>query len=301
MGKPCFTLIWGFPRFGTPLAEEIIMRKTIRNIFIFVFVALSCGWFGVFADKNMPPQPVGNSLGMGIWLVFPLLSTIILRFFEKDGWKDTGLKPNFKGNVKWYFSSLLIFPFVTVLVMIIGKLFGWIDFSNFRAEAYFTSFTGLLIVNFVRNFFEEAVWRGYLTAKLLKTKIKDIWLYIIVGGVWSLWHLPYYLFFLPEAAMYEILPVGKFVFVIVSIFTMTVWAVMFIELYRLTGTIWSVVLLHAVEDSVINHLVIDGHITIFAGKEILISPVAGIITTVLYLCIGLLLRKYRIEKESRSG
>ncbi len=62
------------------------MRKTIRNIFIFVFVALSCGWFGVFADKNMPPQPVGNSLGMGIWLVFPLLSTIILRFFEKDGW-----------------------------------------------------------------------------------------------------------------------------------------------------------------------------------------------------------------------
>ncbi len=273
------------------------MNKTIRNISIFVFAAFSCGWLGVLLDKNMPPQPVGNTLGMGLWLVLPLLSTIVLRFFEKDGWKDIGLKPRFRGNIKWYISALLIYPLVTALVLIIGKLFGWIDFSNFRAGVYLTGFIGSLIANFVKNFFEESVWRGYVTAKLLKTKIKDIWLYLIVGGVWSLWHLPYYLFFLPETAMYEILPTGRIIFVIVSIITMTGWSVMFIELYRLTKSIWPVVLLHMVEDSLINHLIIDGHIIITSRKEIFISPVAGIITSALYICVGILLRKYRIARR----
>jgi Co/Zn/Cd efflux system component len=70
---------------------------------------------------------------------------------------------------------------------------------------------------------------------------------------------------------------------------------MFVELYRLTKSIWPVVLLHMIEDSLINHLVIDRHITIVSGKEILVSPIAGIITAILYVGVGLLLRKYRIR------
>jgi hypothetical protein len=69
---------------------------------------------------------------------------------------------------------------------------------------------------------------------------------------------------------------------------------MFVEIYRLTNSIWPVVLLHAVEDSLINPLVIDGHISIVSGMEIFISPISGIIPTSLYLLIGLWLRKRRI-------
>jgi hypothetical protein len=57
-----------------------------------------------------------------------------------------------------------------------------------------------------------------------------------------------------------------------------------------------VVLLHTIQNSLIDHLVIDGHITVVSGKEILISPVIGIITTLLCVCVGLLLRHYRIRK-----
>ena len=71
---------------------------------------------------------------------------------------------------------------------------------------------------------------------------------------------------------------------------------MFVELYRLTESIWPVVLLHTVQNSLIDHLVIDGHITVVSGKEILISPVIGIITTLLCVCVGLFLRRYRIRK-----
>ena len=271
------------------------MNKTIRNIGIFIFVSLSCGWLGLFIDKIIEPQPDEESLGMGIWLVLPLVATLLLRIFAGDGWKDIGLKLNLKGNIKWYITSIIISPLVIAMILIIGKIFGWIDFTNFRTEAYLAGFLGTLIVNFIKNFFEESVWRGYLTAKLLKTKIKDIWLYLIVGGVWGMWHLPYYLFFFPHSAMYEILPVGRFVFAIVSIITIVFWSIMFVELYRLTESIWPAVLLHMVGNSLINHLVIDGHIIIVSGKEIWISPVIGIITTLLYVCVGLLLRNYRIR------
>ena len=277
------------------------MNKTIRNIIIFIFVSLSCGWLGLFIDKIIEPQPTEESLGMGIWLILPLITTLLLRIFAGDGWKDIGLKINFKGNIRWYIISVIIFPLVTALILIIGKILGWINFTNFRVWAYSAGFFGTLFINFVKNFFEESVWRGYLTAKLLKTKIKDIWLYIIVGGIWGIWHLPYYLFFLPHSAMYEVLPVGRFAFAIMAIITMIFWSVMYVELYRLTESIWPVVLLHMIEDSLINHLVIDGHIKIISGKEILISPITGIITSLLYVCIGLILRYYRIRKNCEKN
>jgi hypothetical protein len=273
-------------------------KKTIRNISIFIIVALASGWIGLLIDKSLAPQPDGDSLGMGVWLVLPLLTTILLRLFAGDGWKDIGFKPNIKGNVKWYIISLLIFPIVTLSILAIGKLFGWINFSGFRINAYLMGFASTLILNFIKNIFEESVWRGYLAAKLLKLKAKDIWLYIIVGGVWGMWHLPYYLFFLPKSDMYQILPVERIVFAIIAVFTMICWSVMFVELYRITKSIWPVVFLHMIEDSLINHLLIDGYITIDSGKEVLISPIIGIITSIFYVIVGLLLRRNRIIKEN---
>jgi hypothetical protein len=275
-----------------------MQNKNIRNIIIFAFVAFGCGWLGVFIDQLVEPQPDGETLGMAVWLVLPLLTTILLRFFASDGWKNLGLKLNLKENAKWYAASLLIYPLVTAIVLAFGKITGWIDFTNFRTEAFLAGFTGMLLPNFVKNIFEESVWRGYLTTKLLNEKIKDIWLYLIVGGIWSIWHLPYYLHFLPEADMYQVLPVGRLAFTFVGIVSMICWTVMYVELFRITKSIWSVVLLHMIEDSLINHLVIDGYITITAGKEILISPIAGIITSILYLGVGLLLRKIRINKNN---
>lgn len=72
---------------------------------------------------------------------------------------------------------------------------------------------------------------------------------------------------------------------------------MFIELYRVTKSIWSGVVLHMVEDSLINPLIISGFINVVAGKEILISPIIGIVTTILYLLIGLGIRTYRLQSN----
>jgi len=276
------------------------MKKssTLRNLIIFIFVAFGIGWLGVLADQYHPDQPEEETLGMAIWLVSPLLLVIVLRTFLGDGWKDAGLHPNLKSNGKWYLISFSIFPLVTAVTVMIGHLAGWIDFSNFETLAFASVFIKLLGINILKNIFEESVWRGYLTAKLIKLKLSDLSIYLIAGLVWGLWHAPYYLVFLPESMLDTVLPVGRIAFAGVAVVNMLVWTVMFTELFRLTNSIWPVILLHAVEDALVNHLVIDGYINIAENTEIIISPICGIIPAVLYLGVGLWLRRKRIESDN---
>jgi hypothetical protein len=271
-------------------------KRTVRNIILFTIIVIVSGWLGVLIDKVIPEQPEGDTLGMGIWLVLPLLAVIGLRTFAGDGWKDAALRPRLKSSAIWYVVAFLIFPVTTGIVLMIGSILGWIDLTNFHITAFIQVFFNLLLFEFIKNIFEESVWRGYLTVKLIKLNLDDFSLYLVVGLIWSVWHMPYYMEFLPESVITSVLPVSRFTFFLVATFTMTVWTVMFVEIFRLTNSIWPVVLLHAVEDAVINPLVIDGHISISSGMEIFISPISGIIPTALYLGIGLWLRKRRIRK-----
>lgn len=268
-------------------------RQTIRNIILFTVIVILSGWIGLLIDNVIPAQPEGESPGMGIWLVLPLLAVIILRTFAGDGWKDAGVRPRLRTNAVWYGVAFFIFPVVTTITVAIGKAFGWVDLSGFSLKAFIPVFFGLILFQFIKNIFEESVWRGYLTAKLIKLKLSDLSLYLVVGLIWSVWHMPYYLEFLPEETITAVLPVSRMTFFLVATITIVAWTALFVEFYRLTNSIWPVVLLHAVEDALINPLIIDGHISITGGMEIFISPIIGIIPAALYLGTGLLLRKRR--------
>lgn len=268
-------------------------KKTIRNIVIFIFVVIISGWVGVFVDSLLTEQPKGDSLGMGIWLLLPMLTAIAILLFSKASWKEMGFKPNFKRNIKWYLASILIFPVVTVIILIIGAKTQWIDLSALKLKPFVYAFYSTLFINFIIDIFEETVWRGYLTLQLIKLNLNDWIIYLIVGCAWGIWHVPYYLVFLSEADIQAVLPVSRAIFAIVAIITMLCWSVMFIELYRVTKSIWTCVILHMVEDSLVNPLVISGYISIAAGKEIFVSPIYGVITSILYIAVGLGIRAFR--------
>ena len=235
---------------------------------------------------------------MAIWLVMPLLTAIVLRIFAGDGWSDIGLLPKFKSNLKWYGISFFIFPVVTLAVILIGFAIGWIDVSNFSINTFFTIFVGGLFVNFIKNIFEQSVWMGYLTSKLLKLRISDLWLYIAVGVIWGFWHAPYYLVFLPVDDISSVIPMDRWVLVFWATLGITCWAVMFIEIYRITKSIWPLVIVHMVEDALFESLIYGGHIEIVSGREILFSPWVGVISSLLYLLVGLAIRRYRIKHET---
>ncbi len=272
-------------------------KKLFRNTVIFIVIVILSGWIGALVDSLLTEQSKGDSTGMGIWLVLPMLAAIAITIFSRGSWSDIGFKPNFKGNIKWYLIAALIFPVVTAIVLIIGDMTKWIDLSAFDLKPFILLFSSTLLISFIIDIFDGAPLYGYLTSQLVKLNFNDWKIYLTVGIVWGMWHIPYYLVFLPETDMQVVLPVSRTIFSIISIITVICWAVMFIELYRVTNSIWPGVVLHMVEDSLINPLVISGFISIAAGKEILISPITGIITSILYLLVGFGIRAYRRQAK----
>jgi hypothetical protein len=274
-------------------------RMTIRNLVIFTIIVLAIGWIGRGLDVQMG-NPSSEGLGILLWISMPLVTSLVLRAFAGDGWKDFGIKPNFKGNVSWYFVAPLVYPVTTACILIIGSGFGLITFPNPSLSTlglFFQAFALTLLPNIIKNFFEEAAWRGYLAPKVYSLGLNDYVGHLIVGFVWGAWHIPYYLFYLDRAVLQDFTTLNVATYIPLAIVVMISWAFVYGELRLLTNSIWPAVLMHAVEEAILYPLFIDRHIQILPGTDWLISPMNGLISVVFFLAIGVGLRQLRKRKS----
>lgn len=273
-----------------------IVRKKI-SLTIFIVMVLASGWIGAWVDAQLPEQPEENSLGMGLWLILPIVTMLVLRLVNRD-WKDIGVKLNLRGNMKWYGLAIAIYPVMTLVVVGIALLFNSAHISTVETNALLTLIGISVAGNFIKNIFEEFAWRGYLTPKLIELKINDWLLYLLSGFVWALWHAAYYMVFLPDFYFETLSRTG---FLLVGCVLMVAWSIMYVEIYRLTKSVWPCVLMHALEDGVPTLLLsVAGVITLTKMGELLLSPTTGIITTILFVVFGLWLRSLRIKKEQKT-
>jgi len=275
-------------------------RKTIRNLGIFILIVLASGWLGKGVDVLMG-NPSAESLGMLLWIIMPLGVTLLLRTFAGDGWKDFGIKPNFKENWVWYVVSILVFPVLTAFVLIIGRSLGWIRFPNFSFNTpglIFQAFALVLLPQFIKNIFEEAPWRGYLAPKVYSLGLNDFVGHAIVGLVWGAWHIPYYLFFLDRAILSNFTTLDVAVYIPLVIWVLISWAVVYGEIRLLTNSFWPAVLMHMVEDAFLIQLFIGNYIQIRPGTDWLISPMNGLIMSLLFLALGIGLYQLRKRKTN---
>ena len=271
-------------------------RRTLRNIILFCFVAIICGWGGVGIDMLLGEPSNLESLGALIFISSPILCMILLRLFGGDGWKDLPLKPNFKQNTRWYLFAIAVYPVVIGITLFIGKLFGWIDVSKFSFSAYLPILFAAFLPEFIKNIFEESVWRGYLTVKMEQLTKNEWLIYVVVAFVCQIWHLPYNLIFLDDAYQATFFPYSKVLFVLVSFVVIAVWTIMYTEIFFLSRSLLLVILMHSMKD-VFNPLISEGFTVISVDKTLLVSPLFGIIPTLIYLAIGLYLRRIRKSKE----
>ena len=166
---------------------------------IFVFISITAGVFGYLLDQVLTEQPEGNSLGMGLWLVLPFLTGIVLRIINKD-MKQMGVQPNFKHNLKWYAVAVLVFPGIMLISIIVAKIAGGLIVGEIESSALFVLMVTTFFSNCIKNIFEEFAWRGCLIPYLEKTGMNDWVLYFSSGLIWGMWHIAYYMFFLPDDA-----------------------------------------------------------------------------------------------------
>ena len=275
-------------------------KKTFRNVAIFSFIAVICGWIGVGVDKLLGEPSNLESLGALIFIATPLLCTILLRLFGGDGWKDLPLKLNFKQNTFWYLFAFAIYPVVIGVTLFFGNLMGWVDASKFSIVAYLPIFAAAFWPEFIKNIFEESVWRGYLTVKMEQLTKNEWLIYLVVALVWQIWHLPYYLILLDDTYLAKFFPYGEVLFVITGFFVIGVWTIMYTEIFFLSRSLWLVVLMHTMEDS-LNPLISEGFVNIPSEYNWLISPSLWIIPLTIYLCVGLYLRKIRKKRDRQQN
>ena len=203
--------------------------KIKRNIILFIICIAACGWVGYGIDKLMGRAHYENigtmageePLGMLVWLVSPIICMIVLRSFCGDGWKNAGFSFNFSGNKKFYLIGFLAYPVVTMIVILLGLMTKAISISdaNIGILAYIGILLTQIAIQFIKNIFEESVWRAYLTNQLIKLKLSDLKLYLLVGFIWWIWHLPYIMKFLSEREIQNTLPVGRFTFFLIGMIT----------------------------------------------------------------------------------
>ena len=114
-------------------------NRVKRNIIIFMIFSTACGWIGYLVDKlsgqahyeNVGTMAGEEPFGMLIWLVSPLICTILLRTFGGDGWKNSAFSINFKNNKKLYLIGFLIYPTVTLIVILLGVITKGIKYWNY--------------------------------------------------------------------------------------------------------------------------------------------------------------------------
>ncbi|UCC86076.1 MAG: CPBP family intramembrane metalloprotease [Anaerolineales bacterium] len=271
-------------------------ERTKRNVVIFAVLVLGLAVLaGAIEPLTVPPgaEPGRPGLGQLLWIMAPLGVMLLLRILGGDGWADFGLRPNFKGNRFWWLVSVLIFPVVISISVLLGALLGGLALNVNMFSALVAALSAGLISALIKNVFEEFAWRGYLAPKLYSLNM-NIWLsHAMVGMIWGAWHLPFvYLFWpylTPDMLWYfvPLLWVGTFS-----------QSVVYGEIRLATASVLPAWAMHTIGNAIGNALLLSSFIQFNPGWEPLVSPGAeGVVSIVLMFAIGYWLHQRRKNIE----
>ncbi len=256
-------------------------RVMIFGIFTLVFLIV----FTVLYYFNR------NSHFLTLLMCTPTVSVILTRLITKEGFKNLYIKPNFKGNEKYYLSAYFLTPVVAYAGAILYFLIFRNDYdlqgSAFAIEsgaeamdAYIKSLLVTIplaivvnpIMGIVQCFGEEFVWRGYLLPKLSEkfSKQKAV---IINGIIWGIWHSPIIVMGFNYGTW------NPFLGVIAMILLCVVLGIIESFLFYKTNSIWCSVFFHAAVNGIDlykpSNLFMSKEPNLFIGPD-LIGIIGGI-------------------------
>lgn len=239
-----------------------------------------------FISPLLGGSPAEPGLGFFLWGIAPMLTALIMRTLKND-WKESGFKPYFRKNIKWYLLSILLFPLTMFISVIVGGITSSSVLSGFLLSDFLKTFLISTPVFLIFSIFEEIGWRGYLVPKIIEAKLNPFIGYAIIAVVWFAWHFPYVselTWIYTSEALISFIP--RFLICLFSL------SVLYGEIRIITGSIWPVVLMHGVMNS-IGHPLTATYLTVEPGKHIIGSLGDGIVTIVITLILGIILYRYR--------
>ena len=190
-------------------------RLTIFLVMSFVLTWIYCLAF-VYPNVNADSVEEITTLQLltAATMFIPAICVVITRLITKEGFQNSMIKPNFRGNIRIYLlayfgPSILTLIGAIVYFLIFPKQFdincGYllqsyeamgVDMGIMPMPANLLMLsqgvTAILfgpIVNFVTCFGEEWAWRGYMVPKMAE-EMKMVPMLLISGVIWGLWHAP---------------------------------------------------------------------------------------------------------------
>ena len=147
-------------------------------------------------------------------MFIPAICVVITRLITKEGFQNSMIKPNLKGNITVY----LLAYFGPSILTLLGAIVYFLIFPNqfdincgYLLKSYEAlgvdlntmpmpanllmlsqGITAILfgpIINFMTCFGEEWAWRGYMVPKMAG-EIKTVPMLFLSGVIWGLWHAP---------------------------------------------------------------------------------------------------------------
>lgn len=190
---------------------EPAKKADLRRIIIFlVFTfALTYAWTIFLIWPRVLGNDVGtltheetavNTLLTAAMMFFPAMGVLFTRLVTREGFKNSMLRPNLKGNVKYYLAAC----FAPLVLTFIGTIAYYVCFPSDFSLAEFRGaditkigmmlVTTVLIIlspflNFVPSLGEEWGWRGYLLPKVAQ-RMSFLPAAVLTGFIWGIWHAP---------------------------------------------------------------------------------------------------------------
>lgn len=245
--------------------------KLSTQLTIFFLLAFAIAW-GAWLPAFL--RPASFRLLSFVGLFAPAIAAFIVAFYLSKG---SGIK-ELLGRVKqlrfgitWYLIAILLMPFLFALSFLLDGILFHTSFKNIilPTSPYFgfAAFAWLMVINSG----EEIGWRGFALPRLQKLFKNPFYATLVLGILWSTWHLPIYL--TPGQSSF---PLALFFFFIMGI--SFIYTVVF---NRTRGSLFSVILLHASTDVVPRVL----NITLFKPTTWLILGILTWISAVLLISI----------------
>lgn len=261
---------------STKQAKPPRTRSTVTRVIIFSASVLAIAWVASLFGGT-PPSP---GPGLLVWAITPLAVALVLRLTTRD-WRDLGLRPKLRKNLRWYLISFVGFPILMVLTLTVTTLTGSAELTDFSGGPYLATALVAWPIFFVTAVFEEVGWRGYLTPKLSSLGLNVVVVSALTALVWTAWHLP----FLGSLAWVDstenLLAFAPRFFVL-----MFALSIVYTVIRTVTGTFWPAVVLHATSNA-FGHPFVAEYVRVEPGQEYLGSTTNGLFMIGFALALGI--------------
>ena len=263
--------------------DSALTPSSLSRLVVFSVVTLGSGWIGLLVDNALGIPHSMEAQGTLVWIMTPLLGGAVMALSEpvpRRSYASSWLP----GRLRTYGVALAVFPLSFAIAIAIGWAAGWLSPAGLGAFGGFVAAGVLGTV--LKNVAEEGAWRGYLAPALIGRQLSAPWVWLVSGMIWSLWHIPYYVWFIDEALIRPVYDVPPIVYALMTVPIMICWAPLFTELRILSGSLWPGLVAHSIANLTQIPLSMGG-LPIAAGRNLLVSPLVGIVPNAFILAVGL--------------